>query len=430
MDEKIDPVLAGLTPVDFATGVGHWREPFKGQRLSLTEAMAIAIKISQHGAPFVSPNPCVGCVVLSSDNEFLAYGFHPRVGERHAEIDALQKLSPDEIKGSHFFVTLEPCAHQGRTPSCAKTLASLPIAQVTFGLIDPFEKVAGQGLEILRNAGIDVMTFHDRMSASQTSLSPQQALAWQMDLESTCEIFLKNVRQKKPFVSVKAAISLDGAMALKSGESQWITGPEAREHGHQLRAKYDLTAIGVNTLLQDDPRLNVRLPNIQKQNAILILDPQGRGLQSDREFKIFSAHSPKHIFWAVRTSQLSKNSFSELDFQDLDGAAQKEFQQRHRASLLPLAEETAPLNWSALLAQLWQWNVKSLLVEGGPHTIGSLLTQRAVDRLHLFQAPILVGGGHQTWSGEFAISQMKDRLELKGLRRQTLGTDLYLTGLL
>ncbi len=411
MDEKIKSLLR----LNF-----EW--PAKGERLSLDRALRLAVQIAQLGAPHVSPNPTVGCVALGPNDEFLAAGFHPRIGERHAEIDVLQQLSPAEIKDSHFVVTLEPCAHEGRTPSCAKTLAKLPLRSLTYGLIDPFDKVAGKGLQILREAGVDVLSFVERAERLGYHLTPRRVAEWQADLERSCEIFLANVREHRPFVALKAALSLDGALALATGESQWLTGPAARERGHFLRASHDVTAIGVGTLLQDDPQLNVRLPGVQKYNSVLIFDPLAKGLNSDRDFKVYSTHAPERIFWATRTSALSK-------------AAAQSRRARHIA--LPESNDSNEM-WSALLQQLWQWDCKSVFVEGGAKTLGGLMSlhQQAlkrglrgwIDRVHLFQAPIFLGSQGFSVSQGFEVGQMNERLRLNHLRREQLGEDTYLTG--
>src|SRR5690606_26256776 len=186
------------------------------------------------------------CVVLNSKNELLATGRHERFGGDHAEINALKKIkNSDDLKGSKWFVTLEPCAHEGKTPSCAKKLATLPIGEVTYGLKDPNPSVAGQGAKILVDAGIRAHVFNEL----------------QDELEELCESFLWNMREQKTFVAIKTATSMDGQIAHRSGESKWITGESARQHSHFLRACFDAIGIGKETVLKDRPALDVRHPD-------------------------------------------------------------------------------------------------------------------------------------------------------------------------
>jgi diaminohydroxyphosphoribosylaminopyrimidine deaminase/5-amino-6-(5-phosphoribosylamino)uracil reductase len=188
--------------------------------LTPNEAMKLAIEEAARGAGFVAPNPLVGCVILSRDGALIGRGHHERIGEGHAEVRALESVADvSQLNAAQVFVTLEPCAHQGRTPSCAEALAKLPIASVTYGLEDPNPLVAGKGAEILRAAGKTVQIFGGLKT----------------ELEEACEIFLMNMREKRAFVALKAAASLDGKIALPDGSSQWITGEESRAHVQSLR---------------------------------------------------------------------------------------------------------------------------------------------------------------------------------------------------
>lgn len=176
------------------------------------QAMQLALSEAYKGALRVSPNPLVGSVVLNSQGQFLSSGYHEFYGGPHAEVNALRGLSAEELKGAHVFVTLEPCAHEGKTPSCAKMMAKLPLKKVTFGLIDPNPLVAGQGAQILLDAGIEAEVF--------SSADPGLDQEIKSRLEEVCEVFLWNFRRKKVFVAMKMASSADGQVALRSGESQ------------------------------------------------------------------------------------------------------------------------------------------------------------------------------------------------------------------
>lgn len=390
--------------------------PDKGTPLTIDQAMSLALAAAELGGPFVSPNPQVGCVVLNPDNKFLAYGFHPRVGERHAEIDALEKLSEAEIKGAHFVVTLEPCAHSGRTPSCAKKLAELPIAKVTFAQLDPFPLVAGQGRDILRNAGKDVALFSERY--------PQCDAHWQARISASCEIFLKNQTRKQPWIAIKAAISLDGAMALASGESQWITGAEARAKGHYLRAIHDVTAVGVGTILYDNPQLNIRDAGIEKNNRVLVLDPRGRGLMDssgrlNKSLNILSHENEQEVIWAVNSSAYESMKARGLNLTGTE-----------RLKIVAVESESTDFVTEVTQQLFDHHQVCSLLFEGGPNTHSYLAKHELIDRVHLFQAPIFLGGAAKSLFSEVKIPTMKDRFLLQHCRRQSLGQDQYITGLL
>lgn len=338
--------------------------------MNLDQAMQLAMSEALKGAPFVSPNPKVGCVILDQNGKLLSSGYHKKFGEAHAEVEALKSLPIESFRGSHVIVTLEPCAHEGKTPSCAKTLAKLPIKKVTFGLFDPNPLVAGQGAEILRAAGIEVEEYQGHLKN---------------ELEEICEEFLFNMRQKKVFVSLKIAQSLDGKIALSNGESKWITGPEARSKVHELRAQYDAVLVGKNTVLTDNPSLNVRHPLIKKENKVVVLDRSGEVLKKIDHLKIFSAHKPENLI------------------------------------VLP------SIDLKTALEELYAKGIRSLMVEGGGQTFSNFLQQDLVQRLHLFTAPVILGQGIG-WAECFTLSSMAQKKELKSVKTQLFGNDLYLTG--
>lgn len=378
-------------------------EPTKGQKLSPKVAMKLAIQEAFLGAGFVSPNPMVGCVVLDRAGGFLSKGYHPRVGERHAEIDALQKLSTEEIEGSQWFVTLEPCAHEGRTGSCAKALSALPVSKVIYGLQDPNPLVSGQGAGILQKAGIICQTIAEYLRDQDYEL--------QSYLEQTCEHFLWNQRFKKPWVSVKVASSLDGQMALSSGESQWITGEQSREYAHYLRAFHDATMVGLGTIRTDNPSLNIRHSRFgDKKNRIVILDTDGWVFRNP-QLKVFDLNLPENIF--VITAK--DNAPSTFD----------------RAQVIPVNEvDDGELDLSDVLEQLYGQGIRSVLVEGGAKLISSFIKQRKAQRLYLFQAPMLMGGKTgRSWTEGVEIHRMSDKIPLRNQKLECLSQDLLYTAL-
>jgi diaminohydroxyphosphoribosylaminopyrimidine deaminase / 5-amino-6-(5-phosphoribosylamino)uracil reductase len=356
------------------------------------EAMKSAIKAAYEGKPFVSPNPPVGCVILDSKGRLLSSGYHKKYGGPHAEVEALKGLSNEQLSGAHVIVTLEPCAHEGKTPSCAKNLAKLPIAKVTYGLVDPNPLVAGQGAQILKKAGKEVVEFKGLKE----------------ELEELAEEFLMNHRNKKIFTALKVATSLDGQMAMKTGESQWITGEKAREYAHYLRACYDAVLVGAGTIKTDDPSLNVRHPEVQKENRVVVLDADGTMLDSFNSLKISKAHKPENIFWCTSEKSKVKNS--------------------GQIHVLKIKMRGESFDQDHLLNQLWENGIRSLLIEGGVETLGHFIREKTAHRLYLFVAPHLMGaGGAQSWTKFLSLSSMKERISLHHMRTQKMGEDLLIT---
>lgn len=374
-----------------------------GKKLNAQQAMLLAIEVAYLGTGFVSPNPLVGCVILDSQDHLIAYGYHAKVGLAHAEAQALEKLrqrchgNEEELcqilRGAKVFVTLEPCAHEGRTPSCAKTLARYPVAQVIYGLQDPNPLVAGQGAEILRQSGIATAVYADLFSD----------LSLQSDLEQVAEHFLWNFREQKIFFSLKVASSLDGQMALKNGESKWITNEESRQAAHVLRAAHDAVMIGAGTFIQDNPTLNIRVAKLEhKQIKVVILDAHAKAykhfLSQYEHSPLAKAHLPENIYFVV--------------------------DQKQKANL-ELAQDKAKIIWSTqtpksekyleeLEKNLWSEKIRSVYVEGGAAVLGMFLTNQKAQRIYLFQAPIVLGAqSGKAWSESFAINNMKDKLILK-----------------
>jgi diaminohydroxyphosphoribosylaminopyrimidine deaminase/5-amino-6-(5-phosphoribosylamino)uracil reductase len=359
-------------------------EVIRGQTLSDQQAMQLALKWAKKGWGHVSPNPAVGCCIVDSNNGFLSVGYHQRYGEAHAEVNALKGLTPYQLQGARVFVTLEPCAHYGKTPPCAETLAKLPIKEVIYGILDPNPMVAGKGLELIRNAGIKV-TQHKGQEAA---------------LESVCEHFLKNMRIHLPFVSIKVATSLDGQMALQNGQSQWITGPGARQEGHLLRATHDALLVGVGTFLADNPSLTIRHPEFpDKSNQVVVIDPNGRGLKNLPLSKLYRDHSPNAITWVTSEKTDPK------PFQDLGV----------RVIQCPLFKKSQQLDLWVLLEKLWLHQIRSVLVEGGAATIGAFLNQKAADRLYLFMAPLIIGSASGlNWSSTLqSIDKLSEAVQLE-----------------
>ena len=378
-----------------------------GDQLTLEQAMRLAISEAKKGTGFVSPNPLVGCAIVDSNNRLLSVGYHALYGHHHAEVDALKKITdPKLLEGATVYVTLEPCAHEGKTPSCAKALAKLPLKKVVYGLHDPFPLVSGKGAEIIKAAGIEAQELKD---VPDLMADVRERLLG--ELEDLAEIFLHNVRAQEPFVAVKVATSLDGMMALDSGESKWITGENSRAYVHELRSAYDAILVGRNTFEQDNPRLNIRLPAFEgKQNKVVILDPGGKSLAGLKNSELLKVRSPEKVFVLVH-----------------DGAA---VENPAGVKVLTLKTDVSgSFNVPDVLQALWANEIRSIFIEGGSQTYSSFFKAGRVQRLHLFIAPHLIGGEHGlSWTRHFGVGRMTERLELKRVVQKTFIPDTYITG--
>lgn len=383
--------------------------PARGVKLNQEQAMRLAICEAYKGAAHVSPNPLVGSVVLDAQGGFLSCGHHEFYGGPHAEVNALKSLSNEELAGAHVFVTLEPCAHEGKTPSCAKMMAQLPLGKVTFGLIDPNPLVAGQGAEILRQAGIMAEVFSSDNSQEDREIKIQ--------LEEVCEAFLWNFREKKIFVGLKMASSLDGQVALRSGESQWITGAESREYVHYLRACFDALLVGKGTIDFDNPSLNIRHPKIEKKNKVVVIDAEGELLPHFSQLKLSQVHAPENLFWCV---SVDAKEHIEGVLAQLKPAPQVVYVRTRVSGDLDLED---------LLGQLYKLGLRSVMVEGGAYTASSFINDRLVNRLYMFQAPIIMGaGGSRSWTETIRLASMKEKIHVKNPRFLTFGNDFMITG--
>lgn len=346
-----------------------------------------ALFIAEEGFGFVTPNPPVGCVIVDQNHCFLSEGFHGFHGGPHAEVNALTPLKdPSLLEGATVYTSLEPCAHEGKTPSCAKTLAKYPISKVISALKDPFEKVAGQGFKILKEAGIETEWMASKKSAAQKNM----------------EIFLKITQEKKPFIALKVATSLDGKVALENGESQWITSEEARQYSRELRGRYEATLIGAGTLLSDNPRMDLRNTRYEgrKKNKLILWDPKGV-IEDLSSYKIYETLGPENIYvW----SSENKASVSSSHF----------------------------IPWKSFEDSQWQEDflkkgLHSIFVEGGGYTHSEFLKNALFDKIYVFQAPKILGRG-KGWADSLHHSSMDSVSSLSFQEVKPMGADLLLEG--
>lgn len=317
--------------------------------------MQLAINLAWQGQFSTSPNPRVGCVITQGQ-QIVGQGFHVKAGEPHAEIHALTQAK-ELAKGATAYITLEPCAHHGRTPPCAEALIQAGIKQAIIAIPDPNPLVAGKGIQKLQQAGISV----------QTGLLADQARTLNRG-------FLSRIERQRPFVSLKIATSLDGKSALSNGASKWITSPEARHDVQRLRAKSCGILTGIGTILADDPQLNVRQFPTLRQPIRIILDSQlktpstAKIIQDQQATWIFT-HQANHQHWQrypnIRLFQVGAN-------------------------------QTGQLSLPTIMQILAQEGIGELLVEAGANLSTALLKQQLVDEIVLYQSPKLLGGNGNT----------------------------------
>ncbi len=340
-----------------------------------------------------APNPVVGAVVLDAKGEVVGEGFHPRAGEPHAEVHALNAAG-ERARGGTLYVSLEPCCHHGRTPPCSTRVTASGVARVVVGIEDPNPKVAGGGLKELRekNVIVDVGIL-------------QEECAW------ANRAFIKRIRTGRPWVCLKMAATLDGRIADRTGSSRWISGPEARQHVMQLRNKYDCVIIGAHTARADDPQLTVRELAGGRNPHRAVVDA---GLTVPRTAKLWqeSKESPAKTFFfcseqALRQSRSQVPSGIEL-----------------------VAVATAArgrLDLTAVLERLAERGINSVLCEGGGRLGAALLSQGLVDEVHWIVAPkILIDvRAISALSGEDEVL-LRDALNLFPVRVSQLGGDVLI----
>ncbi len=310
--------------------------------------MREAIQLASNGFP--APNPHVGCVIVR-DRKVVGRGFHQYAGGPHAEAVALAEAR-ELAWGADAYVTLEPCNHTGRTPPCSQALITAGIKRVFIANKDP-NPVAAGGAETLRKAGIEVAF----------GLCATEA-------EEVNHQFLESIRLKRPIVTVKTAMSLDGRIASASGESKWITGPEARIEGHRLRAECGSVLVGYRTVLADDPELTARIEGVINPPVRIVIDPDHKLTGRERVFND-----------AAPTLHLTGR----------------------------------PFNLEMALTDLFAQGIRGVLVEGGAGTIQRFVSAKLVDSFQIFVAPILIGEG-LTWTGGLRFPTLAESCEL------TIGT--------
>lgn len=353
--------------------------------------MARALELARKGVYSTHPNPRVGCVIVR-DGEIVGEGWHVRAGEPHAEVHALRQAG-DKARGATAYVTLEPCSHHGRTPPCADALVNAGVGRVVAAMQDPNPDVAGRGLLRLMSAGIAV----------QSGVLESEARAINKG-------FLKRMEHGLPYVRVKLAMSLDGRTAMASGESQWITGPEARSAVQRLRAQSSVVLTGADTVLADDARLTVRPDELglnAELTALAVTRPPLRVLIDGRLRVPLDAPFFKAGSALVATCA---------------AASARERYTSEGHELLALPSSGGHVDLRKLLVELAARGVNDVLVEAGPKLAGAFTRLGLVDEFQIFVAGKFMGSSARPLL-DLPLAQMSESLELKIVEMRAVGSD-------
>jgi diaminohydroxyphosphoribosylaminopyrimidine deaminase/5-amino-6-(5-phosphoribosylamino)uracil reductase len=316
-----------------------------------------AIELAAQARGHTSPNPMVGAVVVKRGRT-IGEGFHEAAGHPHAERMALAACSEDPA-GATMYVTLEPCAHHGRTPPCTDAIVEARIARVVVASDDPSQKASGRGLGMLRDEGVRVDVIEGELANAARLLN---------------QPFRKHARMGRPLVIVKYAMTLDGKVATRTGDSKWISSELSRARAHRLRADSDAVAVGIGTVLADDPLLTARVDGVARQPRRVVFDAEAR-LPLDSQLVQTSSESPVVL--------VCSRAASRTHVQALEAAG---------VEVITASGENESARVQAALEELGQREVLQLLVEGGPHLAGAFLDAGEVDELRVFVAPVIAGG--------------------------------------
>jgi diaminohydroxyphosphoribosylaminopyrimidine deaminase / 5-amino-6-(5-phosphoribosylamino)uracil reductase len=338
--------------------------------------LARAIELAGNGAGAVRPNPVVGAVV-AREGEVLGEGWHEEFGGAHAEVNAIEACGLEDLAGATLYVSLEPCCHEGKTPPCTEAVLQAGLRRVVVASDDPTEKASGRGLGMLRDEGVEVILADGELAARARLLN---------------QAFRKHARVGRPWVLFKSAMTLDGKVATRTGDSKWISGEDSRALAHRWRAALDAVVVGIGTALADDPQLTARpdgaLAELPRQPRRVVFDTLAR-LPPTSRLVAAAAEVPLTV--------VVSRAAARADTDALEAAG---------AQVLVATGENEPARVRSALDQLGAQGVSAVLLEGGPHLAGAFLDAQEIDEIRLFLAPLLLGG-----------SAARDPLEGQGVER-------------
>ena len=353
--------------------------------------MSRTLELAQKGQGLVEPNPMVGCVIVK-DNQVIAEGFHRKYGGDHAEVDAIKNAS-QSVSGSTLYVNLEPCSHHGKTGPCATAIIDSKVAKVVIAMQDPFEKVAGRGIEMLRQAGVEVEIGVLESSARNLNAP-----------------FIKYVTEHQPWLIAKWAMTLDGKIATSTGDSKWISNEQSRAIVHQIRARVDGIITGSGTVLADDPMLNARTEKVSRVAKRIVIDSKAKLpidsklVRSAKEIPVIIVADSK-IATDGKLSSLRSSGVEVLD--------------------LPKNEQRLP---SLLKVLAVEYQMTNILLEAGGNLLGECFDAKVVDESHIFIGNKIVGGSAKSPVEGNGVAKMAEAIQLESQTMQTIGSDIYIQG--
>jgi diaminohydroxyphosphoribosylaminopyrimidine deaminase / 5-amino-6-(5-phosphoribosylamino)uracil reductase len=353
--------------------------------------MKRAIELADQGKGKVNPNPLVGAVIVK-DGRIIAEGYHECFGHAHAEVNAFLNATED-VEGADMYVTLEPCSHYGKTPPCALKIIEKKIKRVFISSLDPNPLVNRKGVELLEKAGIEVES-----GILETETQKQN------------EIFLKYIQTKQTFVAIKYAMTLDGKIATVTGDSKWITNEKSRAFVHDLRNQYMAIMIGVNTVIQDNPRLDTRRREVSRNPIRFVIDPN---LRIPEDSMIVQTAKEQQTFVVT-----GKN---------FDQSKKERLIQKNVSFIHQTTEHDIDL--ALLINDISKLNIDSLLIEGGAYVLGSAIESNIVDKAYVFIAPKIIGGKDAPSPiGGSGVMKINDGFQLKDIKLHSFDDDIMVEG--
>ena len=356
--------------------------------------MSVALKLAVKARGMTSPNPLVGAVLVKN-GKVIGKGYHKKAGLPHAEIEAFEdaKRNKKKISGSTLYVTLEPCCHSGkRTPPCVNSVIREKVSKVVISSLDPNPKVSGKGVWKLRKNGIEVVTG-----------------VLEEKSEEINESYIKYITTGVPFVVLKLAATLDGKIAAASGDSKWIGSETQRKHAHMLRSRADAVVVGIDTVLTDNPSLNVRLPGTHSDPVPIVLDTKLRTPPTSNLLRIHE----RPIIATLRGADKSRRNRLEQE----------------GAKVIALKKDKMGLiDLRSLMRQLGGLQITSVLIEGGSAVSGQAIKSGIVDKIVFFYAPKIVGSRGLSMIGDLKIHRVRDSVEVRDLSVKKIGSEFMVEG--
>ncbi len=356
--------------------------------------MRIALEEAAKGLGRTSPNPVVGAVLVKG-GRIIARGYHKKAGTAHAEVVALEAAG-SKAKGADLYTTLEPCDHYGRTPPCSLAILEAGVRRVICASADPNPQVSGKGVARLRRGGVKVLTG-----------------VLQEEADTLNRPFFKVMRTGMPWVTLKAAVTLDGKLATATGDSRWVTGEPARAWVHRLRDAVDVILVGANTVRKDDPKLTTRIPGGGGKDPLrVVVDSH---LRLSPGYTVFTQRSPARTVIAT--------------LEDPEGRKAQRFLAQG-VEVWQVRQKAGRVDLKALLKRIARNGLNHVLVEGGAEMYGSFLRGHLADALALFLAPKLIGSPGLSWAGDLGVKEMAQAVAVSDLTFERHGDDVLLQALL